>query len=170
MKKFWKRRGGRDRNAPLAVGVSNDLQRELLKQVALVRDEENSSPAPVVSKRQQPVAHYKRELSHKSVDDNVSEGNDVDTLESTTIDSTTVSTRKPPITESLTNYKTKAMKAYSCFSGSVYSVATGMDTLLTSCSNTCCVQINDETTVYNSLTKNSTDSLTIDESTSIVFG
>jgi len=169
MKKFWKRRGGRDRNAPLAADVSNDLQREFLKQVALAREEENSSPAPVVSTRE-PVAHYKRQSSYKSVDDNVSESNDADTLESTTIDSFTVSTRKPPIAESLTNYKTKAVKAYSCFSGSIYSVATGMDTLLTSCSNTCCVQINDETTVYNSLTKNSTDSLTIDESTSIVFG
>lgn len=183
MKKFWKRR---DRNASLADEVSNDLQRELLKQVAL-REEENSSPEVSSPKREpvaqpkresvaqrQPVAESKRatsyksqskrETSYKSVNDNVSV-DDVDTLDSTTFDETTISTRKPPITKSFTNFKTKAIKAYSCFSGSVYTVASGMDNLLTSCSNTCCVQVNDdEGTVYNSLAKKSTDSLTIDSS------
>mmetsp|Transcript_6544 Transcript_6544/g.10996 ORF Transcript_6544/g.10996 Transcript_6544/m.10996 type:complete len:177 (-) Transcript_6544:244-774(-) len=42
------------------------------------------------------------------------------------------------------SYATKAKKAYSCLSGSVYTVATSMDTLLTTCSNTCCLQVEDE--------------------------
>lgn len=193
MKKFWKRRD-RGHNASLSDEVSKDLQRELLKQVALI-DEDNSSPVISSPKREsvaqsmrEPVAQRqsvaqkkletlyesqsKRETSYKSVNDNVSVDDvdtynvsvdDADTVDSSTFDETTISTRKPPIAKSVTNYKTKVMKAYSCFSGSVYTVATGMDSLLTSCTNTCCVEIKDEeTSVHNSLEKKSTDSLTID--------
>mmetsp|Transcript_13292 Transcript_13292/g.22682 ORF Transcript_13292/g.22682 Transcript_13292/m.22682 type:complete len:157 (-) Transcript_13292:113-583(-) len=141
MKKFWKRRGRADSAASTSVADS-----DILNPVTL-RGEDNSSPVV-----------FQHQSSNKEADDNVSQANDLSTEDSTTIDDSTtvvstVVTRKTNVTEAncnrdVANVKRKAVKAYSCFSGSIYTVASSMDFLLTSCSDKVFVDVNDDESTY----------------------
>ena len=153
MKKFWKKKNG---STGGSISSSAIEQPEVVNSVdgvetSIKDDEKISSPLVLKPKTSMKTA--------KSADDNVAEANEEATVASNSDGS---SANQPntganePVKESLygteprriqkdeESITTKAKKAYSCFSGSVYTVAATMDSMLTTCSNTCCAQVEDE--------------------------
>ena len=151
MKKFWKKKNGSTGGSTSSSAIE---QPEVVNSVDGVEttikgDEEISSP--LVLKPDVKTS--------KSTDDNVAEANEEATVASTSDGS---SANQPntganePVKESLygteshriqkdkESITTKAKKAYNCFSCSVYTVASTMDMMLTTCSNTCFAQVEDE--------------------------
>ena len=151
MKKFFRKRRKNDGGSVTSSAIEDtDIvnSADAAVETALEGDAEKIS-SPLVSK------HKSSNKIAKAADDNVAEANEEATVassdESGTIhtplasisvkDSAKGSRRTEKTKESVVS---KAKNAYNCFSGSIYTVATGMDNLLTTCSNTCCVPVEDE--------------------------
>jgi hypothetical protein len=141
LKKFWKRRGrGRDISLCTTSTSADDSEFH------------NTTTLPGVDTDCSPEVFQYLSSDKEGADDNVASSHDTNTLDCT---ATTTSNKddKPP-DKDVSNYKSKAVKAYNWVSGAIFAVASSMDWLLTACSDRVCVQANEDETTYASLSEN----------------